>query len=153
MPEPSLTDIEFMQAALQEARDSAARGEVPIGAVIVARGHIIARAGNRTITDTDPTSHAEIVALREAALRLGNYRLLDTTMYVTIEPCSMCAGGMIQARISRLVYGADDPRAGAVRSHFSILNHGTLNHRVEITAGVLADASAALLREFFAARR
>lgn len=142
-----------MQAALDEARDAAARGEVPVGAVVVARGHIIARAGNRTITDTDPTAHAEIVALREAALRLGNYRLLGATMYVTIEPCSMCAGAIIQSRIERLVYGADDAKAGAVRSHFSILDHDALNHRVEVTHGVLADASAALLREFFAARR
>jgi tRNA(adenine34) deaminase len=152
-PASTPADIEFMQAALENARDAATRGEVPIGAVVVSRGHIIARAGNRTITDTDPTAHAEIVALREAALRLGNYRLLDATLYVTIEPCSMCAGAMIQARIARLVYGADDPKAGAVRSCFNVLNNDTLNHRVEITSGVLADTSAALLRDFFAARR
>ena len=153
MLDPTVSDLEFMQAALDEARDAAARGEVPIGAVVVARGHIIARAGNRTITDTDPTAHAEIVALREAALRVGNYRILDATLYVTIEPCAMCAGAMIQARIARLVYGADDPKGGAFRSSFSLLDHAQLNHRVEVTQGVLADASAALLRDFFAWRR
>src|SRR5450755_3111670 len=103
-------DIEFMQAALAEARGAAAGGEVPIGAVLVREGQIIARAGNRTIRDCDPTAHAEIVALREAARLLGNYRLADTTLYVTIEPCSMCAGAMLQARVARLVYGATEPR-------------------------------------------
>jgi tRNA(adenine34) deaminase len=142
-----------MQAALDEARAAAQIGEVPIGAVIVHDGCIIARAGNRTITDCDPTAHAEIVALRAAAREIKNYRLLDATLYVTIEPCSMCAGAMIQARIARLVYGADDTKAGAVRSCFSVLDHPQLNHRVEITAGILADESAALLKDFFAFRR
>jgi len=142
-----------MQAALDEARASATRGEIPIGALIVSRGQIIARAGNRTIMDTDPTAHAEIVALREAALRLGNYRLIDTTMYVTIEPCAMCAGALIQARVARLVYGADDRRAGAVRSHFSILSHDALNHRVQVTTGILAEECLGLLRDFFLTRR
>lgn len=153
MADVASLDLEFMQAALDAAREAGSRGEVPIGAVVVARDHVIARAGNRTITDTDPTAHAEIVVLREAALRLGNYRLLDATLYVTVEPCAMCAGAVIQARIARLVYGADDPKGGAVRSCFSILNHNALNHRVEVTPGVLADTSATLLRDFFAARR
>ncbi|MGH9712051.1 MAG: tRNA adenosine(34) deaminase TadA [Candidatus Acidiferrales bacterium] len=153
MPEISNADIAFMQAALEEARLASDRGEVPIGAVIVHEGRIIARAGNRTIADCDPTAHAEIVALRAAAQKIKNYRLLDTTLYVTIEPCSMCAGAMIQARIARLVYGADDVKGGAVRSCFSILDHPQLNHRVEVTSGVLADESAAFLKQFFAPRR
>jgi tRNA(adenine34) deaminase len=153
MPETPNPDVTFMQAALDEARDAAHRGEVPIGAIIVHDGRIIARAGNRTITDCDPTAHAEIVALRAAAREIKNYRLLDATLYVTIEPCSMCAGTMIQARIARLVYGADDAKGGAVRSCFSILDSPQLNHRVEFTSGILADESAALLKEFFAPRR
>ena len=142
-----------MEAALDEARLAAERGEVPVGAVVVADGRIIAHAGNRTIADCDPTSHAEIVALREAAKIVGNYRLLGADLYVTIEPCAMCAGAMIQARIARLFYGADDPKAGAVRSCFSIFDQPQLNHRVEVAAGILAEEAAALLRGFFAARR
>jgi len=142
-----------MRAALAEARAAAEHGEVPVGAVVVHDGRIVARAGNRTIADCDPTAHAEVVALREAARVIGNYRLLETVLYVSIEPCSMCAGAMIQARIARLVYGADDPKAGAVRSCFSVLDHPQLNHRVEVTSGVLAEESAALLKEFFVARR
>jgi tRNA(adenine34) deaminase len=153
MPEIPNPDVFFMQAALEEARLGARRGEVPIGAIIVHDGLIIARAGNRTITDCDPTAHAEIVALRTAALQIKNYRLLDATLFVTIEPCSMCAGAMIQARLARLVYGADDAKSGAVRSCFSILDHPQLNHRVEVTSGILADESATLLKEFFALRR
>jgi tRNA(adenine34) deaminase len=153
MPESSNPDVSFMQAALDEAHEAAQRGEVPIGAVIVHDGRIIARASNRTITGCDPTAHAEIVALRAAAQQMKNYRLLDATLYVTIEPCSMCAGAMIQARIARLVYGADDAKGGAVRSCFSILDHPQLNHRVEVTSGILADESATLLKEFFAPRR
>jgi tRNA(adenine34) deaminase len=142
-----------MQAALGEARAAAARGEVPVGAVIVAEDRIIARAGNRTIADCDPTAHAEIVALREASKSIGNHRLLGATLYVTIEPCAMCAGATVQARIARLVYGADDAKGGAVRSCFSILDHPQINHRIEVANGVLAEESAALLRDFFAARR
>jgi tRNA(adenine34) deaminase len=153
MPEIPNPYVSFMQAALDEAREAAQRGEVPIGAVIALDGRIIARAGNRTIADCDPTAHAEIVALRAAAQQLKNYRLPDATLYVTIEPCSMCAGAMIQARIARLVYGADDAKGGAVRSCFSILDHPQLNHRVEVTSGILADESATLLKEFFAPRR
>ncbi len=152
MPELE-ADVAFMQEALAEARAAGERGEVPVGAVVVADGRIAARAGNRTIADCDPTAHAEIIALREAAKVVGNYRLLGASLYVTIEPCAMCAGAMIQARIARLIYGADDTKAGAVRSCFSILDHPQLNHRVEVTSGIRADEAAAVLRDFFAARR
>ena len=153
MPEDPALDAEFMRAALAEASDAAERGEVPIGAILTLDNRIIARAGNRTIADCDPTAHAEIVALRAAAKIIGNYRLLGTTLYVTIEPCAMCCGAMIQARIARLVYGADDAKAGAVRSCFSVLDHPQLNHRVAVTSGVLAEDSAAILKTFFSARR
>jgi tRNA(adenine34) deaminase len=146
-------DIEFMQQALVEARESAASGEVPIGAVLVHEGRILARAGNRTIRECDPTAHAEIVALREGARIIGNYRLADTTLYVTIEPCSMCAGAMIQARVSRLVYGAAEPRGGAVQSCFELLSHPGLNHRVQVTSGVLASDCSDVIQSFFAVRR
>ena len=146
-------DIEFMRHALEEARAAAAAGEVPVGAVLVHDGTIVARSGNRTIRDCDPTAHAEIIVMREAARALGNYRLADTTLYVTIEPCSMCAGAMIQARIPRLVYGTDDPKGGAVRTCFHILFDERLNHRVEVTSGVLAEDCAAAIQSFFADRR
>jgi tRNA(adenine34) deaminase len=146
-------DLAFMSEALAEAREAAERGEVPIGAVLVLDEKIISRAGNRTITHCDPTAHAEILALRDAALRTGNYRLLGATLYVTIEPCAMCAGAMLQARIVRLVYGADEAKGGAVRSCFEVLSHDRTNHRVEITSGVRADESLALLQTFFSARR
>jgi tRNA(adenine34) deaminase len=146
-------DVAFMEAALTEARLAADRGEVPVGAVVVADGLVVARAGNRTIADCDPTAHAEIIALREAAKAVGNYRLLGASLYVTIEPCAMCAGAMIQARIARLIYGADDAKAGAIRSCFSVLDHPQLNHCVEVTPGIRADEAAAVLRDFFAARR
>ena len=146
-------DVQFMQEALAEARAAAAAGEVPIGAVLVHDAKILVRSGNRTIRDNDPTAHAEIIVLREAARLLGNYRLSGTTLYVTIEPCSMCAGAMIQARVPRLVYGAEDPKGGAVRSCFAILSHPRLNHQVEISSGILAAEAAALLQSFFAARR
>jgi len=142
-----------MHQALAEARESAASGEVPIGAVLVHEGRILARTGNRTIRDCDPTAHAEIVALREAAKIIGNYRLADTTLYVTIEPCSMCAGAMIQARVSRLVYGAAEPRGGAVQSCFEVLSHPDLNHRVQVTSGVLASDCRDVMQSFFAVRR
>ena len=143
-----------MQAALAEARAAGARGEVPVGSVLVsADGRIAARAGNRTIADCDPCAHAEIVTLREGAKAIGNHRLPGTTLYVTLEPCAMCAGAMIQARIGRLVYGADDAKAGAVRSCFAMLEHTQLNHRVDVTSGLLAEEAVALLQEFFAARR
>ncbi len=142
-----------MQAALDEARAAGERGEVPVGAVVVIDGEIVARAGNRTIVDCDPTAHAEMVALRAAAQKVGNYRLLAASLYVTIEPCAMCAGAMIQARIARLVYGAEDAKGGAVRSCFNVLDHAQLNHRVAATSGVLGEEAAALLKDFFAARR
>ena len=153
MADAASQDVEFMQAALEEARAAAERGEVPVGAVIAVEGRIVARAGNRTITDCDPTAHAEIIALREAAKVIGNYRMAGATLYVTIEPCAMCAGAMIQARIERLVYGADDPKGGAVRSCFSIFDSPKINHRVESAGGVLADEAATLLKDFFAVRR
>jgi tRNA(adenine34) deaminase len=153
MPEADQSDRAFMDAALAEARLAAERGEVPVGAVVVADGLVVARAGNRTIADCDPTAHAEIIALREAAKAIGNYRLLGASLYVTIEPCAMCAGAMIQARIARLIYGADDAKAGAIRSCFSVLDHPQLNHRVEVTPGIRADEAAAVLKDFFAARR
>ncbi len=146
-------DQEFMQAALEAARQAEQSGEVPVGAVVIIDGQIVSRAGNRTITDCDPAGHAEIIALREAAGKIRNHRLLGATLYVTIEPCVMCAGAMIQARIARLVYGADDAKGGAVRSCFSILKHERLNHRVDVTSGVSAEEAAALLSAFFAARR
>jgi tRNA(adenine34) deaminase len=146
-------DRAMMQVALEEARAAAARGEVPVGAVVVIAGQIVARAGNRTITGCDPTAHAELLALRHAATAVDNYRLLGATLYCTIEPCAMCAGAMIHARIARLVYGADDPKAGAVRSCLSVLDHPQLNHRVDVTPGVLRDEAATLLRDFFFSRR
>jgi len=147
------SDLSFMQMALEEANSAAAAGEVPIGAVLVRDGIVLARSGNRTIRDCDPTAHAEILVVREAARLIGNYRLANTTLYVTIEPCSMCAGAIIQARISRLVYGADDPKGGAVRSCFTVLTSSQLNHRVEVTAGVLVAECAGVLQAFFAERR
>ena len=146
-------DLQFMRAALDEARAAAERGEVPIGSVVVSESRIVARAGNRTITDCDPSAHAEIVALREAAKAVRNYRLLGATVYVTVEPCAMCAGAIVQARVARLVYGADEPKGGAVRSCFTMLDHPQLNHRVEVSNGVLAEEAVALLQNFFAARR
>jgi len=143
----------FMQTALDEARAAAIRGEVPVGAVVVIDGQIVGRAGNRTIIGCDPTAHAEILALRHTATIVHNYRLLGATLYCTIEPCAMCAGAMIQARIARLVYGADDPKAGAVRSCLSVLDHPQLNHRVAVTSGILRDEAATLLRDFFFTRR
>jgi tRNA(adenine34) deaminase len=153
MGQSAATDAEFMHAALEEARAAGARGEVPVGAVLVANNDIVARAGNRTITDCDPSAHAEVVALRQAAKTIGNYRLPGTTLYVTIEPCAMCAGALVQGRVARLVYGADDAKGGAVRSCFSVLDHPRLNHRVEVVSGVLAEESVALLQTFFGTRR
>jgi tRNA(adenine34) deaminase len=147
------SDVQFMHEALAEARASASAGEVPVGAILVHDGKILARSGNRTIRDNDPTAHAEIIVLREAARLLSNYRLANTGLYVTIEPCSMCAGAIIQARVPRLIYGADDPKGGAVRSCFEILSSPRLNHQVEVCAGVLAAEAASILQTFFAARR
>jgi tRNA(adenine34) deaminase len=146
-------DLYFMQLALAEAYASAEANEVPVGAVVTRDGEVIARGGNRTIRDNDPTAHAEIVVIREVARIIGNYRLAGTTLYVTLEPCVMCAGAIIQARIPRVVYGADDPKGGAFRSCFEILTAEKLNHCVDVTLGVLAEESASLLQSFFSSRR
>jgi tRNA(adenine34) deaminase len=143
----------WMREALRAAREAQTRDEVPIGCCIVAGGKLIARAGNRTRTDCDPTAHAEIVALREAAAKIGNYRLVEATVYSTIEPCAMCAGALIQARVSLLVYGATDEKAGAVESHFQICSADQLNHRVQVIKGVLEPESRELMQEFFQGRR
>jgi tRNA(adenine34) deaminase len=148
-----ITDFEAMQAALAEARDAAANGEVPIGAVAVHDGAVIATGQNRVLRDNDPTAHAEVVALRRAAEVLKNYRLNGVTLYVTLEPCAMCAGAMIHARIDRLVYAAPDPKAGAAGSVLEVLNHPKLNHQLQVDQGILADESAELLRTFFRERR
>lgn len=143
----------MMGAALDEARAAALAGEVPIGAVAVRDGAIVARGQNRVLRDCDPTAHAEMVAMRAAAQAIGNYRLLDCELYVTLEPCAMCAGAMIHARLGRLIYGAADPKAGAAGSVLEVLNHPRLNHKMPVTAGVLAEDCRELLREFFRERR
>ena len=148
-----VADLEFMQLAMDEARACSEAGEVPIGAVLVRDGKVIAKSGNRTIRDCDPTAHAEIVVLRETARVLGNYRLADSTLYVTLEPCVMCSGAIIQARVPRLVYAADDLKGGAFRSCFEILTSAKLNHQVEVVPGIGSEESAALLQSFFVARR
>jgi tRNA(adenine34) deaminase len=148
-----VTDFEYMHLAIAQAQAAALRGEVPVGALVVLEDRILAAAGNRTITDCDPTAHAEIVALREAAQKTGNHRLLGASIYVTVEPCAMCAGALVQARIARLVYGADEPKGGAIRTCMQVLDAPSLNHRVEIVSGVLADESVQLLQSFFSARR
>jgi tRNA(adenine34) deaminase len=148
-----MTDLELMRAALDEARAAEAADEVPIGAVALYDGRIIARGQNRVLRDNDPTAHAEIVALRTAAQAIGNYRLAGCTLVSTLEPCSMCAGAMIHARIDRLVFAADDPKAGAAGSVLEVLNHAGLNHRMVVDRGLLAEESALLLREFFQRRR
>lgn len=149
-----LTDEIWMQAAIEAAREAAAIGEVPIGACVVdADGGLIASGHNLTITSCDPTAHAEIVAIRAAAKTVGNYRLTGTTVYSTIEPCSMCAGALVTARVARLVFGAADERFGGVTTHFGIGVGSELNHRLEITDGVLAAQCRDLMKTFFAARR
>jgi tRNA(adenine34) deaminase len=146
-------DARYVDLALVEARRAADAGEVPIGAVVVLDGMVIARAHNAPITLHDPTAHAEVLALRAAARETGNYRLERTIVYTTVEPCLMCCGALVHARVARLVYGAADPKAGAAASLYRILDDGRLNHRVEVTAGVRAEECAALLTEFFRARR
>ena len=147
----------LMRAALDEARAAAAAGEVPIGAVVVmsgaSGGTIVARGQNRVLRDCDPTAHAEMVALRAAATAIGNYRLVDCELYVTLEPCAMCTGAMIHARLGRLVYGAADPKAGAAGSVMEVLNHPRLNHQMAVTGGVLGEECGELLRAFFRERR
>jgi tRNA(adenine34) deaminase len=148
-----INDREAMDAALEQARLAAEGGEVPIGAVVVYNGVIIARAQNCVIRHVDPTAHAEMIALRTAAKAVSNYRLSGCTLYVTLEPCAMCAGAMIHARIDRLVYGAADPKAGACGSVLSVLNHPQLNHQMQVEQGIGAEKSAELLRGFFRERR
>ena len=143
----------WMRVALTAAHEAQARDEVPIGTCLVTGGELLAVAGNRTRTDCDPTAHAEIIALRAAAQRLGNYRLADSTVYSTIEPCAMCAGALIQGRVKLLVYGAADERAGAVASHFKICDAPQLNHRVEVIKGILEDECRELLQQFFKVKR
>ena len=146
-------DEQWMSQAIAAALEAEALGEIPVGCCVVSEGRLLAVAGNRTRTDSDPTAHAEVIALRTAAKVVGNYRLTDAVVYSTIEPCAMCAGAMVHARIQRLVYGATDPRAGAAGSIFNIVQNTALNHRVEIESGVLADDCSKLLRDFFVARR
>jgi tRNA(adenine34) deaminase len=146
-------DARYMSRALELARMAEAAGEVPVGAVIVKDGAIVAEGWNRPISTHDPTAHAEVIAMRAAAQSIQNYRLLDTTLYVTLEPCAMCASAMVHARVKRLVYAATDPRAGASGSIFNITQNSALNHRLDVQAGVMAEECAAALRTFFAARR
>jgi len=146
-------DEGFMRRALDLARAAEAAGEVPVGAVIVRDGIVVGEGSNRPIGACDPTAHAEIIALRAAGQALGTYRLTGTTLYVTLEPCAMCASAMVHARVARLVFAATDPRAGAAGSVFNIVQHASLNHRLECTGGVLAEECGALLRGFFLARR
>ncbi|MES1191481.1 MAG: tRNA adenosine(34) deaminase TadA [Steroidobacter sp.] len=153
LQDESRVDLHFMSRALELAREAGLHGEVPVGAVIVKDNEIVAEGWNRPISTCDPTAHAEIVALRAAGTSLKNYRLADCTLYVTLEPCAMCAGAMVHARVRRLVYGAADPRAGAAGTIFNIVDHAALNHRVEVTAGVMAEECGTLLRQFFQARR
>jgi len=148
-----MTDLEFMQAALDEARLAGVAGEVPIGAVLVREGEIVAWGQNRLLRDVDPTAHAEMVALREASKAAGNYRLNGCTLYVTLEPCAMCAGALIHARLYRLVYAAADPKAGACGSVLEVLNHPRLNHKMIVEQGILGEEAAELLRGFFRERR
>ena len=150
---PDRSDELWMEEALREARRAEALGEVPVGAVIVCGGKIVGRAGNRNLTDNDPTAHAEILALRQAGAAVGNQRLLDGEIFVTIEPCAMCSGALVHARVRRLVYGADDPKAGAAGSIMQVVNHPQLNHRMEVTRGVLASRCMDLLQDFFRRRR
>jgi tRNA(adenine34) deaminase len=147
-------DAHWMREALMAAAEAGERDEVPIGACVLAGdGRLLAVAGNRTRTDCDPTAHAEIIALRIAAQRLGNYRLTDAVLYSTIEPCAMCAGALVQARVGRLVYGARDERFGAVETQFRLCDSSSLNHRMEIISGVLEEECRSIMQEFFRARR
>ena len=142
-----------MEEALRAAHRAVDAGEVPVGAVVVCDSKVVGRGWNRNLTDSDPTAHAEIIALRQAGATVGNHRLGDCELFATIEPCAMCAGALVHARVKRLVYGADDPKAGAVHSVMQVLNHPQLNHRMEVQGGVLAGRCAELLQEFFRSRR
>lgn len=151
--EPTTNDELWMEEALRAAQRGLEAGEVPVGAVVVCNGQIVGRGWNRNIANADPTAHAEIVALREAGASVGNHRLAGCELFATIEPCAMCAGALVHARIRRLVYGADDPKAGAVQSVMQVLKHPELNHSVEVRGGVLAGRCAEILQEFFRGRR
>jgi tRNA(adenine34) deaminase len=151
-PIPASDEL-WMEEALRAAQRALEAGEVPVGAVVVCGGEIIGRGWNRNLTDSDPSAHAEIIALRQAGAHLGNHRLGDCELFATIEPCAMCAGALVHARVKRLVYGADDPKAGAIQSVMKVLNHPQLNHRMEVRSGVLAGRSAELLQSFFRSRR
>jgi tRNA(adenine34) deaminase len=146
-------DADWMERAVEQARLAQQAGEVPVGAVVINSGQIVGSGYNRNLLDHDPTAHAEIIALRQAASRLGNHRLTGCTLFCTVEPCAMCAGAMIHARVARLVYGAADPKAGAAGSVLDVINHPRLNHRMEVTSGVLAEQCSELLKTFFAERR
>jgi tRNA(Arg) A34 adenosine deaminase TadA len=148
-----MTDLDHLRAAIAEAQAAEAAGEVPVGAIIVHKDQIVGRGQNRVLRDSDPTAHAEIVALRQAGLALKNYRLEDCTLYATLEPCAMCAGAILHARIARLVYAAPDPKAGACGSVLAVMNHPQLNHKVEVVSGLLAEECGALLTNFFIKRR
>ena len=148
-----LTDVQAMQLALEQARAAEAIGEVPVGAVVVLNGQVIAKGHNRVIVDHDPTAHAEVVALRTAAKAVGNYRLPGSTLYVTLEPCAMCAGALVHARVERVVFAADDPKAGAAGSVMQVLDHPSLNHRCHFEGGLMAAEASTLLTGFFRARR
>lgn len=147
------SDELMMEEALRAAQRALDAGEVPVGAVVVCDGKIVGRGWNRNLTDSDPTAHAEIIALREAGSTVGNHRLGDCELFATIEPCAMCAGALVHARVKRLVYGAGDPKAGAVHSVMQVLNHPALNHQMEVRGGVLAGRCAELLQSFFRGRR
>lgn len=148
-----IAETKFMREALAEAQAAAEAGEVPIGAVAVIGGEIVGRGQNRLLRDVDPTAHAEMVAMRAAARAISNYRLIECELFVTLEPCAMCAGAMIHARLKRLIYGASDPKAGAAGSVLEVVNHPRLNHQMLVTSGVLDEECGQLLREFFRQRR
>jgi tRNA(adenine34) deaminase len=150
---PTSQDAAWMEIALEQASRAAQLGEVPVGALVIKDGEILGSGHNRNLLDNDPTAHAEIIALRQAAARFGNHRLVGCEMVATIEPCAMCAGAMIHARLARLVYGAKDPKAGAAGSVIEVLNHPRLNHKMQITPGVLGDQCSEILKKFFQAKR
>jgi len=149
----SIADELWMEEALREAHHALAMGEVPVGAIVVRDGRIVGRGWNRPVAANDPTAHAEVLAIREAGQDIGNYRLLDCDLYVTVEPCAMCAGAITHARIRRLIYGAEDAKAGAVHSMLQVLNHPKLNHKVEVSSGVLAARCMDLVQTFFREKR
>lgn len=153
MPAALKTDLEYLQMALDEAVAAGDAGEVPVGAVLVHQGEVLARAQNRVVRDSDPTAHAEVVALRAAGRALGNYRLNGCSLFVTLEPCSMCAGALVHARVDRVVYATADPKAGAAGSVLTVINHPRLNHQMQLDSGLLAEESSELLRAFFRERR